>query len=70
MLSLTPLLSHTPPNAFLFCTCVRQEAMDAVAVADAATLMDMGFSKGKAKEALLACGGDVQAACEWLFANC
>lgn len=34
-----------------------------------ATLMDMGFGRRKAKEALQACG-DLQTACEWLFANC
>eukprot|EP00955_Chlamydomonas_euryale_P106393 365702-Chlamydomonas_euryale.AAC.23 len=47
-----------------------QEVLDAALAADTATLVDMGFSRSKAREALLSCGRDVQAACEWLFANC
>lgn len=30
----------------------------------------MGFAKGKALDALEACGGDMQAAIEWLVSNC
>jgi len=48
----------------------QQEVLDAALAADTATLVDMGFSRSKAREALLSCGRDVQAACEWLFANC
>ena len=47
----------------------EQEAEDAALEADFSTLISMGFSRRKAAEALQACDGDVQAACEWLFAN-
>jgi triosephosphate isomerase len=46
-----------------------QEALDAALEADFQTLVCMGFSRRKAGEALQACDGDVQAACEWLFSN-
>ncbi|KAG1661523.1 hypothetical protein FOA52_000033 [Chlamydomonas sp. UWO 241] len=48
----------------------QQEALNAALAADIATLVDMGFSKGKARDALRACGDDVASACEWLFASC
>ena len=46
-----------------------QEALDAALEADFQTLVSMGFSRRKAEQALQACDGDVQAACEWLFSN-
>lgn len=61
----TDISAQTTPN-----TTDVQEARDAVLTVDTNTLMEMGFSRTKAREALQACGGDVHVACEWLFANC
>ena len=57
-------LARTPPFTPL------QEALGAALEADISTLLGLGFPRRKAKEALQACDGDVQGACEWLLENC
>ena len=57
-------LARTPPFTPL------QEALCAALEADISTLLGLGFPRRKAKEALQACDGDVQGACEWLLENC